>query len=188
MEKVETMEPSVTTARRGVTLIELMIVIAIIGLLAALALPMYQDYTVRAKATEGLSIMSPCKLGDTKYYATKSSFASTNLLAGCDSGATKFVSGVAVGINGVVTATFGTGEAKLSTGTIKLTPVPRQKRQASLPWIECVLVRSLRSIYAQPAAKARFGYSVFGCGRERLKLGTIGDLKQLLCSPSSRLL
>ena len=66
MEKVETMEPSVTTARRGITLIELMIVIAIIGLLAALALPMYQDYTVRAKATEGLSIMSPCKLGDTK--------------------------------------------------------------------------------------------------------------------------
>ena len=120
--KVETMEPSVRTVRRGITLIELMIVIAIIGLLAALALPMYQDYTVRAKATEGLSIMSPCKLGDTKYYATKSTFASTNLLAGCDSGATKFVSGVAVGINGVVTATFGTGEAKLSTGTIKLTP------------------------------------------------------------------
>ena len=50
------------TMQQGFTLIELMIVVAIIGILAAVALPAYQDYTKRAKVTEGLSLASAAKL------------------------------------------------------------------------------------------------------------------------------
>ena len=50
------------TIQQGFTLIELMIVVAIIGILAAVALPAYQDYTIRAKVTEGLALSNPLKL------------------------------------------------------------------------------------------------------------------------------
>ena len=54
------------TIQQGFTLIELMIVVAIIGILAAVALPAYQDYTIRAKVTEGLSLANPMKLAVTE--------------------------------------------------------------------------------------------------------------------------
>ena len=54
--------------QQGFTLIELMIVVAIIGILAAIAIPAYQDYTIRAQVSEGLNLTGACKAAVTEYY------------------------------------------------------------------------------------------------------------------------
>jgi len=59
---------------RGFTLIELMIVIAIIGILAAIAIPAYQDYTIRSQATEGFMLASPVQIAIAEYYAQNGAF------------------------------------------------------------------------------------------------------------------
>src|SRR2546425_9045688 len=60
-------------AQRGFTLVELMIVVAIIGILAAVAMPAYQDYTVRAKMSEVILVMSACRTTITELYQSSSS-------------------------------------------------------------------------------------------------------------------
>ena len=60
--------------QKGFTLIELMIVVAIIGILAAIAIPAYQDYTIRSQVTEGLSLASAVKAGVAEYYANYGSW------------------------------------------------------------------------------------------------------------------
>lgn len=70
------------TMQKGFTLIELMIVIAIIGILAAIALPAYQDYTKRSRVSEGLSLAGGVKSALTEYYASNNEWPEDNEKAG----------------------------------------------------------------------------------------------------------
>ena len=109
--------------QQGFTLIELMIVVAIIGILAAVAIPSYQDYTARAQVTEGMSLSSGFKTGLAEYYSDRGSFTGIGLPTSIGSTvAGKYVTSIAftgaagagnpVGGTVNVVATFkGTGSA-----------------------------------------------------------------------------
>jgi type IV pilus assembly protein PilA len=95
--------------QKGFTLIELMIVVAIIGILAAVALPAYQDYTVRAKMSEVILAMSACRTSITEVYQSGGTGPGVNNW-GCETGvASKYVQGIDTDANGKVRATIASG-------------------------------------------------------------------------------
>ena len=102
----------------GFTLIELMIVIAIIGILAAVALPAYQDYTVRAKVSEALGFAAAAKTAHSEYVVTKGIWATTDPLAGWGGASSAVVASVARSADGLLLVTLATN-ASLGAASAK---------------------------------------------------------------------
>jgi type IV pilus assembly protein PilA len=93
--------------QKGFTLIELMIVVAIIGILAAIAIPAYQDYTIRSQVTEGLNLASSWKAGVAEYYANNGTWPATAADIGNNNASTgKYVSSVTLTTGGVIQITY----------------------------------------------------------------------------------
>ena len=102
--------------QKGFTLIELMIVVAIIGILAAVALPAYQDYTVRAKMSEVMLAASSCRTGITEIYQTGGTPPGAGSW-GCEGQSSKYVGNVTTDANGHVLVTTAGG---LPAGNVSL--------------------------------------------------------------------
>ena len=101
--------------QQGFTLIELMIVVAIVGILAAIAIPAYQDYTVRAKVTEGLSLMNSGKILVEDTFTSGGTPAMANITnTWVAPSATSNVTTVAVTTGGAVIAQFAAGAGPMS--------------------------------------------------------------------------
>lgn len=119
-------------SQMGFTLIELMIVVAIIGILSAIAIPAYQNYTVRAQVTEGLNLAGGWKTAIVEYYDNNGAWPSQADLTGTTASVGKYESDISVA-TGVIQITYG-GQANQSINGAVLTLVPYTNFNGDVLW------------------------------------------------------
>ena len=115
------MKRTMRSVQKGFTLIELMIVVAIIGILAAVALPAYQDYTIRAKISECAGVVSACKSSVSEYYASMNALPAATADAGCASTDTQYCNAPSVAA-GVITVAVKAATGVPANCDLVLTP------------------------------------------------------------------
>ena len=123
--------------QQGFTLIELMIVVAIIGILAAIAIPAYQDYTIRAQVSEGLNLSAAAKAAVAETFLNRGTAPLNRTVAGMTANAGdtngKYVQSVAV-TNGTITVTYGVdANTQINNNTLGIQPYTTL--DASVVWL-----------------------------------------------------
>ena len=149
--------------QQGFTLIELMIVIAIIAILAAIALPAYQDYVIRSQVSEGAVLLDGAKTAVTEFYENKGYFPKANASAGLATDKSivgSYVSQVAVdaGGTGLIQATFSktapqSANAAIDNGVLELSAITNAVAGQASVNFKCKAVSGINARYLPTACR-----------------------------------